>query len=273
MLSDWRFALSSVAGTSHQIHGQECQDCSACGVVPDVLGDPVLISVAADGAGSAEFASCGSNLACRLLIDEITRFLTDGGTVCAIENDFLVSAVHKFQREVLWRATELGVSSYSFACTLLGAIIGQQHAVFFQIGDGAIVVSSRNDPDGYGWIFWPMTGEYENTTVFATDDGAPEMLRVECTDRVYDELAIFTDGIQRLVLDYREFSAHIPFFRATFRPLRTELPGYLEQLSDHLNRYLNSPKVIARTNDDKTLILATRRAEQDARGHLPSDAK
>ena len=79
-------------------------------------------------------------------------------------------------------------------------------------------------------------------------------------DRSIDEVAIFTDGLQGLALHYESRRAHTPFFQPMFAWMRPAGSGYCEGLSSSLTSFLNSKKVNDRTDDDKTLILATRRS-------------
>jgi hypothetical protein len=65
--------------------------------------------------------------------------------------------------------------------------------------------------------------------------------------------------LQRLALVYESKSAHNPFFLPMFSVLRKTAPDNLDSLSDQLAKFLNSPEVNERTDDDKSLILATRR--------------
>jgi Protein phosphatase 2C len=136
-------------------------------------------------------------------------------------------------------------------------------AAFFQIGDGAIIVSNRAEPDDYGWVFWPQHGEFANQTNFITQDNALEVLEFELEERCIDEIAMFTDGIERLVLDLQQKIAHAPFFRPLFRWLvKTEPAAISAEIleSEVVSRYLGSKQVNDRTDDDKTLILASRRS-------------
>jgi hypothetical protein len=96
-------------------------------------------------------------------------------------------------------------------------------------------------------------------TNFLTDADAAEKVVRQTRSGAIDEVAIFTDGIQRLALDYRARSAHTPFFAPLFAWLRPRHRGYSRELSDSLAVYLNSEKINSRTDDDKTLILATRK--------------
>ena len=75
-----------------------------------------------------------------------------------------------------------------------------------------------------------------------------------------EELAIFSDGLERLVLRDADRRAHDPFFEAVFRPLRTaSAQGVDPTLSASLGRLLASQTIVSRTDDDTTLVLASRR--------------
>jgi len=258
--ADWRYAFTSVAGTSHTRGGLPCQDASDCQILHTEAGTPVLVALIADGAGSASHSAAGAQLACALLRDEIATLLDTGGAIEEITRDFVVAWLTHFQHAIAERAEAQGCPAREFACTLLAAIVGEECGVFFQVGDGAIVVASRDEPDEYGWIFWPQRGEYENMTMFITDPRAAEHLEHEIGTRPYSEIALFTDGLQRLALHFASMSVHNPFFRPIFPPLRAQPPGHLPDLSASLARFLDTPAVNSRTDDDKTLVLATRRA-------------
>jgi hypothetical protein len=74
-----------------------------------------------------------------------------------------------------------------------------------------------------------------------------------------DRFAVFSDGIENLVLDHRERSAPAPFFERLLQPVATwEGTGRSRKLSRHLRDYLDSAKVCAATDDDKSLILGAR---------------
>jgi len=221
----------------------------------------VLVAVACDGAGSASRSLDGAILT-------VSRFLREFGEAAQrscfdeITREFAVDWLSRMRAEIKDRADADDVASREFACTILGAIIGENRAAFMQIGDGAIVVSNRSEPDDYGWIFWPQHGEFANQTNFITQDNALEVLDFEAEDHCIDEIAIFTDGIERLVLDLTEKTAHSPFFRTLFGWLMKTEPAEVEteiSTSPVLSTYLGSKQINDRTDDDKTLILATRR--------------
>ena len=72
------------------------------------------------------------------------------------------------------------------------------------------------------------------------------------------ELAVFTDGLQRLALDFTTRQPYGAFFRPFFERLRTEPEP--ETLLEPLREFLDSPRVNDRTDDDKTLVLALSRS-------------
>jgi hypothetical protein len=74
-----------------------------------------------------------------------------------------------------------------------------------------------------------------------------------------DAVAVFSDGLERLVLDFGEAkSAHAPFFDSMFKTLEA-IPSTGRLPAFGLQRYLNSPAVNERTDDDNSLILAVRK--------------
>jgi hypothetical protein len=255
----WRYALAAVAGTSHARHGTPCQDSAACEVLDAADGTPVLVAVVADGAGSAARSDEGARLACARFVEALRALLAAGGGPRDLTRDFVVACLAGFQGEIAARAEAAGVAARDYACTLLAAVVGDDAASYCQIGDGAIVVAAPDEPDGYCWIFWPQQGEYERTNYFATEPTARDRIAVESAAPPVDEIALFSDGLQRLALHYEGRTAHAPFFRPMFAPVRAAGPGPAETLSAQLATFLGSPPVNARTDDDKTLILATRR--------------
>jgi Protein phosphatase 2C len=258
----WRAAHASVIGTSHTKTGVPCQDVAACRLLCDPDGRHVLLAVACDGAGSASRSLDGATLA----VDRFLRDFGDAGRHSGLDRitrDFVEDWLSRVRCEIQeWAKTD-DLSPREFACTILGAMVGHDQAAFFQIGDGAIVVSNRVEPDDYGWVFWPQHGEFSNQTNFITEDNALEILEFEREEWCVDEIAMFTDGIERLVLDLQERTAHAPFFRTLFGWLVTTSPAAVGDeisASEVMNRYLGSKQINDRTDDDKTLILASRRS-------------
>ncbi len=252
----WRAAAASVAGTSHVRAGIGCQDAATVRLFRDTAGHDVLTAVVSDGAGSASRAETGSRLTCATVADAVEDFLRGGGAVADIDLVKVRSWLAMVKEVIGARAEHEGAVPRDYACTLIAAVIGDNACAVFQIGDGAAVVP---DAEGWCWIHWPQHGEYTNTTFFVTDDCVMENLAFDlCSVRV-NEIALFTDGIENLVLQKATKSVFAGFFDGMMPAVRAlEAPGLDAALSGDLEKYLQSPAVCDRTDDDKTLVLATR---------------
>ncbi len=267
----WRFANASVVGTSHLRNGTPCQDASVCELVESQAGASCLVTVVSDGAGSAPLSQIGSRTACEVVLDETRAALAGGAGLASLDRGFALGVLEHLQVRLARLARHAHRPLRDFACTLLFAVADEHGAVFAQIGDGAIVVSPdpRANPEGaaegapgYGWVFWPQQGEYLNQTRFATESRAHESLEFESWNRPVDELALFSDGLQGLVLDGRRRVAHARFFEPMFVAVRWGGPGRSGALAQSLARFLGSRAIQARTDDDKSLVLASRRAPE-----------
>jgi len=238
----WKLVFGSVTGTSHIRSGQPCQDSCA----GSVAGSTLFVACA-DGAGSAEYSQLGSRAAVEFFM-EIAASLKSAPTREQIE-----AWVDGARACVLEIATINDTTPRQLACTFLAAIIGENWAAFIQIGDGAIVFDGT---EGYELAFWPDNGEYANTTRFLTEDEYRANLRIEIIERHVTELAILTDGLQMLALDFSQSKAHDPFFAPLFRTVKNGPDE--EVLRSALLDFMDSNRVNERTDDDKSLLLATR---------------
>lgn len=254
---NWRIAATSAIGTSHTSNDKPCQDSVRVRLVQTSNG-PVMISAVSDGAGSAAHSEIGSRAAVTTATYLIENFLEAGGAVESIDRDAVLSWLAQIQATISTFASEAGASTREFACTLLVAVIASKDAVFFQIGDGAMVVREVGD-EGWAYIFWPQHGEYINSTNFITATNAADVIEFDAVSRRIEEFSAFSDGIESLVLHYATKTVHDPFFNNMIAPVR-QAPneGLDDGLSESLLNYLNSERVCARTDDDKSLVLATR---------------
>jgi hypothetical protein len=260
--SPWRIASASEIGTSHIGSGAPCQDHAAQKVI-DTDNGSVLIAVVCDGAGSAAHSEVGAQLATSSIIDVVREYLLLGGRVGDIDRDVMAGWVGVAADRLIERASQDGNAPKEYSCTLLVAVVGEQEAAFAQIGDGAIVVS-HGEADGWSWVFWPQHGEYANQTVFILSSNATDALEFSSEPRTINDFAMFSDGIERMVLHAETKSVNDAFFNRMIEPVRTSATiGVDAELSKKLRGYLGSAIVNARTNDDKTLIMATRRLLPD----------
>jgi hypothetical protein len=253
----WRIAAACCVGTSHGLTGMPCQDSFGVELL-EISGDIVLISVVSDGAGSAAHSETGSKTAVETVMGLIKHYLSTGGVVSCIERDLAVSWVLEIRNVITRIAEEIRSTPREFACTLLVSVIGSESAAFIQIGDGAMVTANEAD-DGWSYIFWPQHGEFANTTNFVTSPNFIEAMDFDVTGRRIDGFAAFSDGLENLVLHHATRSVHVPFFTSMLSPIRRlTTPGLDNTLSESLAKYLASPGICERTDDDKSLVLACR---------------
>jgi hypothetical protein len=254
----WRLARASVAGSSHQKNRTECQDSHEIAVY-ERNGDSVLACVVSDGAGSASHSAAGSRCVCQSILSSVETWWHGGSRPLSNEDveDWLFAA----SADISDIAEKQGLHPRLFACTVVGLVVWDQGAVYFQVGDGGIVV---REEQGYSSVFWPQDTEALNLTYFITDEDWIANARIAISATAPDELAIFTDGMQLLVLDYVNRVAHAPFFASLFSQLRSYGEEYLDRIDEALVDYLSSEAVNARTDDDKTLVLAARNGQRSA---------
>lgn len=233
--------------------GSPCQDRLAC----VVLTNGALVAVVSDGAGSAPRAEVGAEVAVQAVVDQLRRLVDGPG--CPELLPALQDAARHARDAVLARAEADGQEAASYAATLLALVDTPDGGAALQIGDGVIVVGE--EAGGWRWMFWPERGEYANTTRFLTDTDAPDHVRVAELPGSPTDVAIMTDGLQSLALHYASQSVHEPFFHGMFPPLHGSSGfGEVPALSASLEQFLSSDRVRMRTDDDVSLILATRRS-------------
>jgi hypothetical protein len=237
----WKLVCGSVQGTSHVQSGFPCQD--YC--VGTIVGG-TLVAACADGAGSAEFSQLGSKAAVDGFIEVVS-----GDVVPTKEQ--VEAWVDSARQRLLQEADTNRSTPRQLACTFLAVLVGDGWAAFAQVGDGVIVFDG---PLGYELAFWPDNGEYANSTRFLSEDDYRQHLRVEIVKRHISDLAVLTDGLQMLALDIAGAKVHDRFFAPLFKAMKSGADE--PALKTSLLQFMDSKRVNERTDDDKTLLLATR---------------
>lgn len=257
--ASWRIAHASAVGASHLAQNTECQDRFACRTIETKNDGAVLIAVVADGAGSTTDGQHGANVACELFIEQIVSFLNaENISVESITAEFGVRWLEYFQRRIVEMAKEEKKTPRDFATTLVATIAGEKCAVFFQIGDGGIVISMSGAAKSYRFALPPHESEYVNMTDFLTDVDANEKLKFAKVDEKLEDIILFSDGIYSVAVDYQTNQPHEPFLMPMIAPLRNG--NNTNGLNEKLENFLASPKLNEKTDDDKTIILASRAA-------------
>jgi hypothetical protein len=253
--SMWKAVGKSVIGTAHEKGEIPCQDFSDYWQCR--LGDEkALIIGISDGAGSATLSHVGSKEAIGFIMRQVTLFEE---STAHITREHVQGWFAKTLEHLQETAKREQLESKELACTLLLAILGKNHAVFAQIGDGAWVMEKNETVHP---VTWPYNGEFANETKFITSADAFEFLQFQKLDEPLTAVAGFTDGIQALALNYADKSVHVPFFAPIFTALR-DCEDQTSLLSP-LIHFLSSEKVNERTDDDKTLVVAGQCASKDS---------
>jgi hypothetical protein len=247
----WRFTTAQSTGSSHLKTNLPCQDRLKC----EVFSETTFVATLADGAGSAIQGERGAETA----VETVIRFISDALKARRMDFPEILSESFLKAREMVFStAKEQGIEPRDLATTLLAVIMGPEGGAAFQIGDGVIVVSKGEEE--WEYVFWPQRGEFVNTTHFLTDEDAMDFMQIEPLEGAIKDVALMTDGLEMLALDYSRKSVFEPFFKGIFEPLHmTEDSTEVSNLTHMLEDFLSSERVRARTDDDTSLILATRR--------------
>jgi serine/threonine protein phosphatase PrpC len=257
-LSQWSIVGAAVIGTSHANRGIPCQDSFRiwCG------SHGIAVIAVADGAGSARHSNLGSAEAAELAIGAlrahfIRRPVTRPNIYEAIKRAFITV---RSELEIYADVREIPLET--LATTLTVAVLMPDCLAVAQTGDGLIV--GVNNLGQIKAATRPQGGEYANETFFITaaDGVVPRYAEVYTP---VSALAVLTDGLLSVATNYQDHQPHHGFFEPMFTALsQSDDPEALEQ---QLAAFLQSDRVNARTDDDKTLVLAVRRGMPTAPGY------
>ncbi len=245
---EWKIVGSSVVGTSHVRLELPCQDAHGSMLLPN----GTLLLAVADGAGSASRAAEGASLAVQSSLDWLASKLATSEPGEDWEWEELLRQTLDHARHALEAQAGSGLLR-ELATTLLLAIASENTLATLQVGDGALVCRLG----GVLRVLTPVTdSEYINVTHFIT--GSTYAQDAVCTvlpAAEIDAIAAFTDGLQYVAISYPQNLAHEPFFG----PLFTFAENARGDASE-LEALLGSPRILEKTDDDKTLLLAVRHA-------------
>ncbi len=217
----------------------------------------ILIAAVADGAGSTTSGQRGAEAACQFFVNQAAEFLKTAA-VESFTEDFGKLWIAFFQQQINAEARLEKKEMREFATTFIGAIVGEKNAAFYQVGDGGAVFSVDGNSQSYQFAVPPIEAEYVNQTEFLTDDAAAESLRFVRVEQAIEDLILFSDGIFSVAVDYQTGKPHEPFLMPMIAPLRNGANGE-SGLNEKLEKFLASPRVNDKTDDDKTIILASRK--------------
>jgi hypothetical protein len=247
----WQAAGVSVAGASHLRSGSPCQDAHQFAL----LAGGLFVAAVADGAGSAPRAERGAACAVRTVLSFLTDHLAGG----LPEHEqawrgLLSDGLHATRQAVVAEAAACGSSPSDLATTLLVTIATADLVAACQVGDGAVV--ARLADGSFQTVTRPPVQEYLNETTFLTSGDALERAQHAVVRTHLTGLALFSDGLQMLALKMPQATPHPPFFAPLLRLVAEIRDRSLAE--DQLRRFLQSPRITQRADDDLTLVLVVR---------------
>jgi hypothetical protein len=251
MPDGWNVIAASVIGVSHEKAALPCQDAHRWVTLPD----GTLLVAVADGAGSAALGELGAAVAVDCAIRTMVRRAIDGHGGHAVDLDALANVLQAARASLETEAACRQADLRELACTLILTTCGPNGVVAAQVGDGAVIAAGS--AGRLVAVTRPPEAEYANETTFLiSDEYLATAQFVQCPDRTA-RLAVFTDGLQRLALNFPQGEPHAPFFEPLFRfaAAATDLEAATVQLA----QFLKSPRIVERADDDLTLLLATGR--------------
>jgi hypothetical protein len=209
-----------------------------------------------DGAGSADLGGEGASLVCRSLMSNARAYLSANRV---LPDDEEIRNWFDKTRDLLGAVASRHSREFKdFACTSVFVLSDINQTIVAHVGDGCAVL--RDESSGQ-WIVpsWPYQGEYAATTHFVTDANELQLRIVRHTADI-SAFAVFSDGIERLALDFSTRQPSQRFFDKMAAPIAaSQQLGRNAKLSLQLKEYLASPAVNARTDDDKSLVIAVRK--------------
>ncbi len=284
----WRLAAASTTGASHLARAIENQDSFQTNIT--VLKDPTqrevrrnepLIICVADGLGSNRHSAAGAALATALgqscaadvfggqkwnVISKKTMEILLRTTCRQVRESWLtaVSAPSSPRRapsharplrrgQGLWRPSS-GTAGHPFHTTLVLAVLRPPWLGVAQIGDGFVVAQRGN---GQCVLVERRQESFEYANTVSTLGQRPsEVSFTVLYGKDIRGLAVGTDGLEDSVLTQSGTARPVPkdaFFTTVF----TEVASG-ERDSERIVRMLRSPALRAETDDDLTLVVASR---------------
>lgn len=255
----WKVVAASVRGTSHERNSLVCQDAHEW----QIANGGWLVASVADGAGSAALAEVGAKLAVHVSVKEMVKTIND-----RLKQDSLPQSKDAWQvilRDILQTTRDALISeanirqskAHDLACTLILVVLGPSITIAAQIGDGAAIQRKNENIQA---LTRPEPTEYLNEVTFLTSTGAIETAQFVIDDASVDSIAVFSDGLQTLALEYPNWNPFLPFFKPIF--------AFVEEREDiisataELESFLKSERIRKRSDDDLTLLLAARKINQ-----------
>jgi len=218
----------------------------------DAMDGPVLIMALADGAGSASHSADGARAGCSAAVLSAKMFIQQFGAR-SITADAVREIFRDAREEVRRQANETGCRPRDWASTLLIVVMSGQGTAMAQIGDGSIVIDFG---EGFELAFL-RDQDMLNVTNFLIDEDAMDAVQVRVFDDIQPQRVLLTsDGLMPVLIDLRKSAPHTPVVERFLSVLDDRY--FASDTSELLESLLSHEQVNARTDDDKSIIMAAR---------------
>lgn len=244
----WTLAGATRAGTRSRRLRRPCQDRLAT----RRLAAGVLLGALADGAGSAFHGRQGAEAAVTTCLASLACELGHGH---ARSDTHLDQAGHR-----ALAASADAVGDPERACTLIAFAITPERMWAGQVGDGALVVRARG-ATAYERALPRLATEHVNETILLGTPDWPAGARSRVLPPP-DFVCALTDGLEHLAIHHADQRPHPGFFSPLdFFAAAVDGDAACQAA---LRRFLDEPRVAARTDDDLGLLLASVRGGAEA---------
>ena len=237
-----------------------------------------IIAAVSDGAGSAPRAKEGSKLAAKHAVSQtLEAILSDEEMDLSLAVAQGLSAAQEAIRE---RADTTETEMEDYQCTLILVAWLDDQVAAIQVGDGAVIVEANG---ACKMLTIPQRGQYANETYFVTEPHCEQTQFANKTSGI-TAMALFTDGIQKNAVDFRNRRANDEFIPQAINIVRdtekdnctpetdTPLPEDVEtesMIDEAENGVTDIPQAgaslfhwlteqVGHTDDDMTLIIAAK---------------
>ena len=244
-MKQWKAIACSCIGVLHQQNQLPNQDYADYVIVDETT----LIGAVSDGSGSAKYSEEGAQVAVKTSIDYLKNNATDLTSEEEI-NTQLIQLVTEVRADLEKKAQELDCRFEDLACTLMVFTATPQRLAAMQIGDGFMVI--RPQDNDFELLFTPDKGEYANETYFITAQNAEQNVRMKILEEEVSFICVATDGLEKVAIKIQNDQPFTPFFTPLEQYILTT-PNL--ETDEYLEQFLNSERLNAKTQDDKTILL------------------
>lgn len=247
---------ASAIGPLHVMNGTPCQD--ACAF--EVFHSGHVVIAVADGLGSASKSEIGARVAVDAVVHTIKECVSESVNEEIKLDDVAKTAVFSARKTLEKKADELQCKLRDLACTMIVVVMHKDSAAVAHVGDGAVIAKTK---EGLKLISGPEDSEYANEVSPLTGKDWEFSLRVSSVVPYVRGVMAFTDGCQRAAL--RKSQDGLTPFDGFCEPLFSYANDVRDvtEAEEDIKGLLLSKKVCENSDDDKTLVIATLKKQEE----------